>query len=295
MCDFMMKILITGSSGFIGSHLIDNLSTNNKVLYCLYNTHSNNFKRNNIYYIQQDFNKPLDISKLPLDIDCIIHLAANVDKKTGNSELFRINTVSTLNLLEYGKTIGIKKFVFASTGGVYGYHSHPLQEESAINPIDFYSLSKYESEILVNHYSQYFSTIILRFFFPYGMRQYTSIIPSLVNKIKNKEKIIVYNDKNPKINPIYITDVIDIIYESMSLDGQHTLNVAGDNIISIKELSNLIGKHMKSKPVFEYLCDTNIIDLVGDNTKIKNIVGFTPKISLEEGIQNYISWLELNK
>lgn len=291
----MKKILITGSSGFIGSHLRENLSASNKLLYCLYNTHSSNLSRNNVSYIQQDFNQLLDINKLPQDVDCIIHLAANVDKKTENSELFRINTVSTLNLLEYGKTIGIKKFIFASTGGVYGYHPHSLQEESAINPIDFYSLSKYESEILVNYYSQYFSTIILRFFFPYGTKQHKSIIPLLVNKIKNQEKIIIYNDGNPKINPIYITDVIDIINKSMSLDGQNILNVAGDEVISIKELSNLISRYMGSKPIFEYVRDSNITDLVGDNTKIKDIFGVTPKISLEQGIQNYISWLESSK
>lgn len=291
----MKKILITGSSGFIGSHLRENLSASNKLLYCLYNTCSSNLSTNNVFYIQQDFNQLLNISKLPQDVDCIIHLAANVDKKTENSELFRINTVSTLNLLEYGKTVGIKKFIFASTGGVYGYHSYPLQEESAINPIDFYSLSKYESEILVNHYSQYFSTVILRFFFPYGTKQHKSIIPLLVNKIKNQEKIFIYNGGSPKINPIYITDVIDIINKSMSLDGQNILNVAGDEIISIKELSNLISRYMGSKPIFEYVCDSNITNLVGDNAKIKDIFGVTPKISLEQGVQNYISWLESSK
>lgn len=159
----MKKILISGSSGFIGSNLIENLCVNNKLLYCLYNTQLV-VKMNNTTYIQQDFNKPLDISKLPQDIDCIIHLAATFNKKSENPELFQINTVSTLNLLDYGRKIGIKKFIFASTGGIYGYYTHPLKEENAKNPLDFYSLSKYESEILVDYYSQYFSTIILRFF-----------------------------------------------------------------------------------------------------------------------------------
>lgn len=284
----MKKILISGSSGFIGSHLIENLCINNKSLYCLYNTHLSSLNMNNTTYIQQDFNKPLDVSKLPQDIDCIIHLAATFNKKSENPELFQINTVSTLNLLDYGKKIGIKKFIFASTGGIYGYYTHPLKEENAKNPLDFYSLSKYESEILVDYYSQYFSTIILRFFFPYGVNQHTGIIPLLANKIRNREKIIIYNDGNPKINPIYIKDVIDIIRESLLLDGKHIFNVAGDEIISIKELSNLISKHMKSEPIFEYTNDMNIIDLIGDNTKIKKMIGIRPKISLEEGIKNIL-------
>lgn len=74
----------------------------------------------------------------------------------------------------------------------------------------------------------------------------------------------------------------------MLLDGKHIFNVAGDEIISIKELSNLISKHMKSEPIFEYTNDMNIIDLIGDNTKIKKMIGIRPKISLEEGIKNIL-------
>ncbi len=194
------KILITGSTGFVGSNLVEQLSKQYH-LYCLYNTQQG-FINQNISYIQQDFSKNIDTSKLPSDADCIIHLAANTDKNDDKSNLFQINTMSTLKLLEYGKTIGIKKFIFASTGGVYGYNSQPCDEESLVNPIDFYSLSKLESELLVKYYSKYYSTTILRLYFPYGIGQKKGIIPLLANKIRNKESIQIYKGNTPKTNPI---------------------------------------------------------------------------------------------
>jgi len=280
------KILITGSTGFIGSNLVMFLSKQNYSLYCLYRSHRGD-SGNNMTYIQQDLNQPLVIDKLPHDVDCIIHLAANMSKTAKNSELFQTNTVGTLNLLEYGKTTGIKKFIFASTGGVYGYSTSPHKEESRINPVDFYGLSKYESELLVKHYSKHFSTTILRLFFPYGRGQTKNIIPLLVNRIKNNEPIIIYNDDNPKINPIYITDVLNAISNSLLLEGQDILNIAGNDTITIKELAKLISTHIKSEPIFKYVDDSSIVDLVGDNTKMRKILGITP-ITIEEGIKKYL-------
>lgn len=284
------KILITGSTGFIGSNLVVQLSKQYE-LYCLYNTQQG-FSNQNISYIKQDFSERIDTSKLPFDIDCIIHLAANMDKTTEKSKMFQINTMSTLDLLEYGKSIGVKKFIFVSTGGVYGYNTRSCNEESPVKPIDFYCLSKYEAELLVNHYAQFFSTIILRLFFPYGTGQIKSLLPLLTNRIKNNDPIVIYNDENPKINPIYISDIIDVINKSIWLDGQHTLNVTGDEIVSVKKLAELIGHHINSKPVFEYIYDKSVIDLIGDNTKMKKILKITPRVTLEQGVDKYLSGLK---
>lgn len=277
------RVLITGSTGFVGSNLVTVLSKQYR-LYCLSRASGGSLNRD-ISYIEQDLREELDVSKLPDDVDCIVHLAASMDKTVSKSELFQINTVSTLNLLEYGKSIGIKKFVFASTGGVYGYGTKPHDETSPINPVDFYGMTKYQSELLVRHYSQYFSTTILRLFFPYGEGQVKGLFPLLINKIRNNQPVIIYNNENPKINPIYITDAIKVINKSINLDEHHTLNIAGNEIISVKNLAELIGAHLKSKPIFEPVCEKSVIDLIGDNTKMKKILGITPEVSLEQGIK----------
>jgi UDP-glucose 4-epimerase len=215
-----------------------------------------------------------------------------MEKDSKASDMFLINTSSTLNLLEYGKEVGIKKFALASSGAVYGYSEKPLSEESPINPIDFYGLSKYQSELLVNYYAQHFSTVILRLSYPYGPGQVRGIIPVIAGRIKNKEAIIIYNDGNPKIKPTYITDVVKAIDKSLLLDEQCTLNICGDEEISIRELSLLIGEYLGTKPVFKYARNDEIKDSLMTNTNMKTTLNMIPSTSLKQGIQSYIAWRE---
>jgi len=209
-----------------------------------------------------------------------------------DSDMFLTNTFSTLNLLEYGVTVGLKKFIFASSGAVYGYSKKPLAETSPVNPMDFYALSKYQSELLVSHYAQQFSTVILRLFFPYGPGQSSGIIPLLANRIMNREPVTIYNDRhsdgNPKINPIYITDAIESIGKSLLLEGQYTLNVCGSEVISVKELSLLIGECSGLRPIFRYANDDKISDLIGDATKMKKCLRIVPTTTVEQGVRDYL-------
>lgn len=287
-----MKILITGCSGFIGSHLLNYLSSNKYQVFCISRTPlcRNTTKPS---HFQQDISKKVNLKKIFPNIDCIIHLAAIMGRTVRNLEMFKINTLSTLYLLEYGKEIGIKKFIFASSGAVYGYCTTPFSETSSINPVDFYGLSKYQSELFVNYYSKYFSTVIFRLFFPYGPGQVKGIIPQLTEKIKNKIPIIIYNENCPKINPIYITDVIRVIEKSLSLEGNnYILNICGDEIFSIKKLSLLIGKYLGIKPVFTYIDDKKIKNLIGDNTLMKKVLKINPEVPFEEGIKKYLETVE---
>lgn len=285
-----MKILVTGCTGFIGSKLIDLLLEEDHHISCLSRTDVCPNK-NRVNHLQHDLSKQLNYSVLPSSLDCIIHLAALMPGATKNSKMFLINTFSTLNLLEYGEKIGIKIFIFVSSGAIYGYNNKPLSEKSPINPLDFYGLSKSQSELLVNYYSNCFSTVILRLFFPYGPGQINGIVPLLTNKIMNNVQIIIYNRGNPKINPIYIKDVPKTVSRCLLLEGQYIFNVSGDKIVSIKELAILIGKYLDLKPSFKYVNNNKITNLIGDNAKMKKYLRITPTITLEQGIQDYLKGL----
>ena len=282
-----MKILITGCTGFVGSKLIDLLLETGHHISCM-SRKDVCPAGNKVHHLQYDLSKQLNYRILPTDLDCIIHVAAVMQNIIKNIDMFLINTLSTLNLLEYGEKVGIKKFVFMSSGAVYGYSSTPLFEESPINPGDFYGLSKYQSELLINYYSHRFSTVILRLFFPYGSGQTNGIVPLLTNKIKNNVQIIIYNLDNPKVNPIYITDVSKTISRCLLLEGQYVFNISGDKIVSIKELAILIGKYLGLKPLFKYVHNDKITNLIGENAKMKKYLGNTPTITVAQGIQDYL-------
>ena len=289
------RILVTGCTGFIGKYLIKVLSEHNKI-FCLGRRVDNSIQESNITHINHDLKDKFRADLLPRDLNHIIHLAAitirNLDKiDMLISDYYRVNTTSTLELLEYGKKVGIDSFIYASTGGVYGYSKDKLTEDSPVSPNDFHDITKYNSEMLVNYYSQYFSTTILRYFFPYGPGQTNRLIPSLINKIKAGEPITIYNDgRNPKINPIYISDAVELTKRSILLSGENTVNIAGTEVVSILELSKLIGLLIGKNVKFKYAVEKRITDMIGDITKSLSLLGYTPTISLEKGLKRTIGW-----
>ena len=283
-----MNYLVTGCTGFIGSRLISQLLKGGHHIFCISNADGCP-NRGRVIHLQHDISRKLDYDRLPSPLNGIIHVAGVMGKSVENVEMFKINTLGTLHMLEFGKKARAGRFVFISSGAVYGYSNTPFSEESPLNPVDFYGQSKYQSELLVSQYGKEFiSTVILRLFFPYGPGQTKGIVPEIVNRIRNHKRITIYNDANPRINPVYITDVVQAIEKTLSLEGRQTLNLCGNEITNIRDLSLLIGSHLGSEPLFSFMRDENIADRVGENVLSRMTLGIAPLISLKEGIANIL-------
>lgn len=280
-----MKILVTGATGFIGRHLIKSLIGEHQ-LFCL--ARKKGRDEPHIQWIRQDLSLPLDASLLPPEIDVIIHLAQSEHYREfpqGSREIFKVNIESTLSLLEYGRTIGIQKFVYASSGGIYGYSYEKFIETDTINPVNFYLTSKYCSELMIGNYNKFFQTVILRFFFVYGKGQRRMLVPRMISQIKQGLPTVIYGREGIKINPIYIEDTIKIFDPILVEPVTGIFNIAGNEIINIKELALLIGGLLNKEPNFIYEPNTHIGDIIGDNSRMKSVLGIVPKVSLKEGIE----------
>ncbi len=280
-----MKILITGAAGFIGSYLVRGLRDTDQV-YGLVRKKAQLEEGPSRTVIECDLSLPLALSVLPKNIDAIVHLAqANVPFPDKAGDLFRVNTVSTQELLDYGRQAGIKSFIYASSGSIYGQGKTAFKEDDIPQPRDFYSVSKYSSELLIGQYRPYFNTAVLRFFAPYGQGQKRRLIPNLIERVKNGEEIQVYNDGNPKMNPIYVTEVVEIIKRLLKLNGHFILNVGGERAYFIKEIADLAGRLTGVMPRYKFLTDPSKQDLFGDISRMKSQIGFEPRISLSEGLR----------
>lgn len=276
-----MKILVTGCTGFIGSHLVDALKARGDDIFCT--SKGSACPQEN--HISLDLSRKLDQERLPDDLDCLIHLVATMDKEIDEDEMFGINTLATLNLLGYGKKIKIDKFIFASTGGVYGYSQEELREDSSINPIDFYGVSKYLSESLARYFTRYFRVVVLRYFFPYGKDQEKGIIPMLTKKIRNKEPIFLEGRSGLRINPIHISDAVELTLRAIDIEGElETINIAGPTSLGIKDLADMIGEGLGIEPVYEYRSQESFLDMIGNISKMHKILGYWPKVSINREI-----------
>jgi UDP-glucose 4-epimerase len=169
-----MKLLITGATGFIGQSLLGLLSHHDDLV-CLISDRRKAKPHPNVVWVEQDLGDPLDEKKIPTPVDAIIHLAQSRHYREfpeRSWDIFDVNVRSTLSLLEFGRKIGIRKFIYASSGGIYGYSYEKFIESDATNPINFYLTSKYCSELMIGNYHPFFETVIFRFFFVYGPGQH---------------------------------------------------------------------------------------------------------------------------
>ncbi len=282
------NILITGGNGLIAYELIKIFAKEFNV-FCLTSSKVD-FKSDNLEVIKVNFNESWNTNILPKKIDIIYHLSqsANFRKFPKMTlEIFNVNTFSTLKLLEYARNANCQKFVFASTGGLYGSGDFSFSENDQINlkiKKNFYLTSKFCSELLVDNYKQFFNVFIIRFFFVYGKRQSRDmLIPKLIDNIES-EKIIVLNSKEGiKINPIYVDDAVNALKRIILLKDSETINIAGNEIFSFREICEIIGNELSIKPHFE-INGSETLNLIGDIKKMNSIL-VKPKVNLRTGLK----------
>jgi UDP-glucose 4-epimerase len=268
----MSNILITGASGLLGSSLVEKLSAESHDLYCI--SRKNKFLSNNIHPISVDLSSDFDIQKLPNEVDVIYHLAQSDHfREFPNKamDVFDVNIRSTAKLLNYARVAGVKKFIYASSGGVYGKSEDPFHENSPINPpgdLGYYLGSKACSEILVQSYASIFNVIVVRPFFLYGHNQKDKmLIPRLIANVINRKVVVLQGDNGIRINPIHCSDAAIALSKLLNYNTNSTFNIAGLNNFTIMEICNFIGSINSITPVFKF--EESVPDLVADISLMK--------------------------
>jgi nucleoside-diphosphate-sugar epimerase len=278
-----MKIIITGSSGFIGRHLVSRFSDGNEV-FAVVREAGEPESTGKVRIIVMDLARTLDVSALPPEIDIIIHLAqGNAPFPEGANELMAVNTSATQQLLDYGRRAGARQFILASTGDVYGPHSGFSKETDIIAPSSYYGVTKYAAELLVQSYASYLLPCVLRLFQPYGPGQSGRLIPKLAERIRNQEAVRLHEDDRPRMTPIYVDDVTHAIQRAIDSAYSGIVNIAGNRALSMRELTQEIGRSIGSQPVFEE-ADEEAGDLMGDNSLMKQVLGSWNMVSIGEGL-----------
>jgi len=269
-----MNILVTGGSGFIGSHFIEEFLKRDDVTK-LYNLDANTYAANKNLSFDKDnrYQKLImDISSVAfpsyksyfesLSLDYVVHFAAesHVDNSiTGPRKFIDTNIIGTFNLLENLKQSNLKKFIHISTDEVFGslnIKDNPFDIDSPYRPNSPYAASKAASDLLVRSYfkTYKFPAIITNCSNNFGPRQFPEkLIPLAINKLKVKEAIPVYGTGENIRDWIYVKDHVNAIIRVMQdgIIGKQYL-IGGDNEISNSDLIQTI------KDVYEELTQTKV-------------------------------------
>ena len=308
-----MKILITGSSGFIGFHLANKLLELGHDVTGIDNHneyYDSNLKRNrNKISISKNlkfFNMDLDTMEIPdNNYDLAINLAAQagVRVKKENEYLYQKTNIDGFKkFVDRCIENGIKKIIYASSSSVYSDVEGTKFSESSslLEPKSFYGLSKLANEQLADEMSQKhdLSFVGLRFFSVYGPWGRPDMAYYLfTEKIKKNETLTLFNQGKMSRDMTYIDDIIDGIVASInlitsSLNAKHEIiNLGNDKPISTKKLLKTIESELMQQASVKYAKTTNEAFFThADIEKAKKTLAYNPKIQFETGIRKFLEW-----
>jgi len=249
----LKKILLTGASGFIGQNIIK--FNKDFFIYGIVNKNiNNNFQSNNVKYLKIDLLKKNFISKLPRDIDYILHFAQSPNYKKdliAIDDIMQINFNVTVELLKFASLIKIKKFIYASSGSIYEPKSkYQLKENEIIKPNSVYGLSKFFSERIIEKYNDYFDILSLRIFFPYMINPLNGkgYLNFLLNNIICNRKDLIDLSKNFYFKPLDVRDLSSIVLKFLYIKNQQSvINLSGLKTFDSYDLTKKIITKMKIK------------------------------------------------
>ena len=310
----MSNILVTGGAGFIGSHLSEKLLDFGHEIICLDNF--NDFydpliKRKNILtaelnprytLIEGDIRdgKLLDNIFTSFKTDTVVHIAAlaGVRKSIDNPlEYVDVDIKGTVNLLEKSRSYKVKKFIYASTSSVYGLNQTPFKEDDDIkSPISPYAAAKRAGELFCRTYHTLYDMpiVCLRFFTVYGPRQRPEMaIHYFTRMIAEGKKILIFGDGSSSRDYTYIDDIINGVIESINLDCTFEIfNLGNSSPIKLNYLVDLIEKKLgkSADKVYLEMQSGDVEHTCADLTKSKSMLGYSPSILIEEGIERFVAW-----
>jgi len=307
------KVLVTGGAGFIGSELVRQLANAGASVIAIDNLV--NGKRENLEDVfgtevrleVADIRNRDVMAELIQGIDIIYHLAClgvrhSIHDPTENHE---VNASATLKLLEISKSSGVGRFVYVSTSEVYGTARHtPMNEEHPTMPHTIYGGSKLAGECYTRAYfdTYGYGTVVVRPFNAFGPRSHHEgdsgeVIPKFMLRAMAGKPMIIFGDGSQTRDFTYVGDTArGILMAGISENvlGE-TINLGQGKEITVSDLADQI-KRVICKPEAEIVFDDprpgDVLRLFADAGKAHQLLGFTPKVSLVDGLDHLYKWYD---
>lgn len=301
-----MKALVTGGAGFIGSHVVDRLIENNietSVLVSGFRSLKHpsivNEKATIIKGDLQGYDSLVDATK---GVDVVFHLGGVFSHYVDEyPELaIDVNIKGTWKLKKACVVNGVKRIIYASSSFVYGdMNKIPINENDPTNPKDLLGITKISSEkILQSTYPDKIEYAILRLFNTYGDNQYpddlyTSVLSTWIKRALDGKSLVIHDDGTQSLDFTFVGDVADAFISAMDDRAENQVfNVGSGTSTTMNELAKLVNEitgneassfYNPGHPMF-------LKHVQADITKIKSMLGWSPKVGMEEGLQKTVEF-----
>ena len=294
-----MLVLVTGGSGFIGSHLSRLLIEKGHDVRVMDLVEP---KTPGVDYIRGDVRLFDDVAKAMRGADAVAHLAAliSVDESVRKpAEYHATNVTGSLNVMRACVVGGVRRLVYASSAAVYGNPtSLPLKEDSPAAPISPYGATKLAPEFYAGAFQASYglSPIVLRLFNVYGpgqaLNDYSGVVTRFIENARAGKSPVIFGDGQQSRSFINVRDVAEAIYLALtSRISFGTFNIASKEPVTINDLArmtifaagrnDLIPVHQEPRP-------GDITHSYADPSKARLVLGFEPKVTLDEGLRELL-------
>jgi UDP-glucose 4-epimerase len=287
-----MKVFITGGSGFLGRSFVSRmLAAGHEVWALARSSRAVAATPSGVRVIMGDM-ASLPVADLPLGMDAVVSLAQSEHFRNFPDravDVFDVNVRGQVLLLDWAQRHGVKRYIMASSGGIYGPNAQPYVAEDQLlavdSPLGFYLGTKLSAEVLFQNYRKLFETgAILRPFFIYGPGQGADMLVSrLIASVREGRPIQLQGLDGLKMNPVFVSDAAAAFEAALGLQGFHVLNVAGPEVVSLRALCEVIGRQLGLVPSFEHL-QGEPSDYVASTAAAERTLG-KPLVGVDEGLR----------
>lgn len=313
----MGKVIVTGGAGFIGSHVVDLLIERGKYVIVIDNMSSGKIenieqhKRIHLYEYDINDDRLKDVFTNHKDVEGLIHLAAQ-SKVTPSVEDpnydAKININGTIHLLELCRKHGVQNVVYASSAAVYGHtETLPIVEETTVQPLSPYGVSKYAGEEYVKAFGRLYEMNVhaLRFANVYGPRQSAEteagVITIFIEQLMSGKQPVIFGDGEQTRDFVYVEDVakavVSCLLEASSERSDRVYNVSTGYETSInnllQEMCNVL--QIDFSPQYKEERPGDIKESYLANDRLRTDYKWEPNVALPEGILKTINYYRENK
>jgi len=312
------RVLVTGGAGFIGSHTVDALLSEDVTIWILDDLSTG--ARSNLLahrhdhrlrFVSGTVTNPKTVGKLTEKVDAVIHLAAVVSPVVSIAKpevVNDINVTGTLNVLRASSKSRVKRLVFASSSSVYGDTGthRKISELASTGPLNPYGVSKLAGEkYCAAFYTTYdLDTVSLRYFNVYGDRQmdnpYSGVIAIFANAILARRKTHINGNGRQTRDFVHVTDVARANLAALNCRSGRgeAINIGTGIPTSINTLHGLVAESTSQEvpePTHRLSRIGDICHSCANISKARRILKFTPQVNLQEGLARLTTWLRSSK
>jgi nucleoside-diphosphate-sugar epimerase len=288
------SILVVGGTSFIGRHLLPRLVASRARVTATCRAAAARPAIAGVEWLETDLTADHPAAHWPSRCDAVIYLAQSHEWRqfpAGATDVFDVNLRGVFRAAEYSRAAGADRFIFASTGSVYGEAESTIERQAfdIATPRHFYVAAKLSAELLLASYAALMHVVVLRLFVPYGAAQDPGMLmPQILRRVRDGEPVYLDGADGLRANPVAAGDVAEAFARCLDLDASATLNVAGPESLTLREIATRMGEAVGRAPRFEPR-DGVPANLVGDVAALSAALGWTPQVTVAEGLRQWLA------